>query len=350
MAHLIIIYVTTAITLLIGGILLVYAGDNFSRRYLSILLLVIGGLSLIQILFNGGNSQEDGCLSPVQLQTGCALALSLCLYPLMVVRPGWLTMRRLLWILFPFGIMQLTYILISGIKITYLASLSELPHCLEFPDVWVRCGWFVLAHIYTLSLSLLPLYLCRHLQQESIHWLYWLCLLNICTTISFDYLVLVNNVAAICFNRLFLCATILFLFFQALYADSPAQGIPKQYVEEPLPAIRYSSLIEKLMTMMQADSPWRDSALTLPQLATMLGTNRSTLSLIIRDQGFGSFPEFINHYRIDEFKRLVNENSRMNISDAWYTAGFRSKSTFYRYFYQHEGMTPSDYVQKLRKL
>lgn len=104
------------------------------------------------------------------------------------------------------------------------------------------------------------------------------------------------------------------------------------------------------MTMMQADSPWRDSALTLPQLATMLGTNRSTLSLIIRDQGFGSFPEFINHYRIDEFKRLVNENSRMNISDAWYTAGFRSKSTFYRYFYQHEGMTPSDYVQKLRKL
>ena len=58
-----------------------------------------------------------------------------------------------------------------------------------------------------------------------------------------------------------------------------------------------------------------------------------------------NFYEFINQYRIDEVKRLMDDpaNKHLKLISLAYDAGFNSKASFNRIFKQMTEMTPSQY-------
>ena len=62
-----------------------------------------------------------------------------------------------------------------------------------------------------------------------------------------------------------------------------------------------------------------------------------------------NFFDYVNNYRVEEFKKLVNDPAKKDDKLIFlaYDAGFNSKSTFNTAFKKFTGQTPSDYRNSL---
>ncbi|MEG2282701.1 MAG: AraC family transcriptional regulator, partial [Rikenellaceae bacterium] len=106
-------------------------------------------------------------------------------------------------------------------------------------------------------------------------------------------------------------------------------------------------LHKRLLSLLHEKPLWRDPDITITDLATMLGTNRTTLSKVIKDAGYDGFYGLINTCRVKEFIYIIEHEKIKGIHDTFYDVGFRSKATAIRYFRQQTGVTPSSYIQQL---
>lgn len=104
-------------------------------------------------------------------------------------------------------------------------------------------------------------------------------------------------------------------------------------------------LLRQLDKLMETDKLYRSSELSLPELARLLGTNRTKLSEIIRFKGFTNFSAYLNSYRLEEFMHIMSINGADKISDAASQAGFGCKASLYRCFISVYGVSPSEYLK-----
>lgn len=108
-------------------------------------------------------------------------------------------------------------------------------------------------------------------------------------------------------------------------------------------------LNENLIRYMEDEKPYLNPELSLPELADSLNIPRNQLSGVINRFHKINFYEFVNQYRVDEVKRLMNDadNKRFKLISLAYDAGFNSKASFYRIFKQLTKMTPTEYLASL---
>ena len=107
-------------------------------------------------------------------------------------------------------------------------------------------------------------------------------------------------------------------------------------------------LKEKLETIMLEEKLYRNPGLTLSELAQKIGTNRHSLSKVIND-GLGmNFNDFVNSYRVSEFKILALDENYKNhtLLAIAYIVGFNSKSAFNRSFKKLEQCTPREFLKR----
>jgi AraC-like DNA-binding protein len=106
-------------------------------------------------------------------------------------------------------------------------------------------------------------------------------------------------------------------------------------------------LEDALMTLMDRDRPWRDSELTLADLADRLSTTPHKVSEVLNAQIGQTFYDFVNGYRVREVQRRIaaGDAQRLKMLALALDAGFASKSTFNVVFKKHTSQTPSDYRQ-----
>lgn len=104
-------------------------------------------------------------------------------------------------------------------------------------------------------------------------------------------------------------------------------------------------LKDALTAVMDRDRPWRDSNLTLADLAERLSTTPHKLSEVLNSQLEQTFYDFVNGYRVREVQRRIaaGETQRFTMLSLALDAGFASKSTFNVVFKKHTSRTPSDY-------
>jgi AraC-like DNA-binding protein len=105
----------------------------------------------------------------------------------------------------------------------------------------------------------------------------------------------------------------------------------------------------KLLALMTSDKPFLSQDLTLQKLSERLKTSSHNLSEVINTKMHQSYFDFINQYRIEEFKsRLADpESERYNLLSIAFDSGFQSKGTFNSIFKKFTGMTPSEYKARL---
>jgi AraC-like DNA-binding protein len=105
-----------------------------------------------------------------------------------------------------------------------------------------------------------------------------------------------------------------------------------------------------LMALMEKERPWRDSELTLADLAERLSTTPHKLSEVLNSQLHQTFYDFVNGYRVREVQRRIAAGEAQNVTmlSLAMDAGFASKSTFNVVFKKHTRQTPSDYRQTAR--
>ncbi len=114
---------------------------------------------------------------------------------------------------------------------------------------------------------------------------------------------------------------------------------------------KYSNeqLSKQLIELFLIKNAYRNPDLKITDVAQLLGTNRTYVSELINNEFKCSFVEFVNHYRFNEAKRLLNEDNSENYSlnEISEHAGFGSPGTFIRVFRQFEGITPGRYRENL---
>jgi AraC-like DNA-binding protein len=117
-------------------------------------------------------------------------------------------------------------------------------------------------------------------------------------------------------------------------------GLSEQSAEE---------IKRKLLALMTSHKPYLNKDLTLQKLAALLNTSSHNLSEVINTRMHQSYYDFINQYRIAEFKnRLADPASdRYNLLSIAYDSGFQSKGTFNLIFKKLTGMTPSEFKATL---
>jgi AraC-like DNA-binding protein len=100
-----------------------------------------------------------------------------------------------------------------------------------------------------------------------------------------------------------------------------------------------------LLSVMDEACPWKDSSLTLADLAARLDTTPHKLSEVLNSQVGETFYDFVNGYRVREVQRRIaaGEAKGTKILALALEAGFASKSTFNQVFKKHTSQTPSDY-------
>ena len=92
---------------------------------------------------------------------------------------------------------------------------------------------------------------------------------------------------------------------------------------------------------------YQDNTLTLQKLAQLLGTNRQYLSNYINQEKHESFYVYINDFRLEEAKRLLdskNEENHHSVEEISLMSGFNSYITFLRSFKKKYGQTPLQYL------
>ena len=102
---------------------------------------------------------------------------------------------------------------------------------------------------------------------------------------------------------------------------------------------------------MQADQLYRNSKLTVADLAIHIGMPVDAVSQAINRLIGVSFFELINRYRVGEVQAAMEDEERLRVETILgvaFDAGFSSKTAFNEAFRRHSGMTPSQYLKGAR--
>ncbi len=105
------------------------------------------------------------------------------------------------------------------------------------------------------------------------------------------------------------------------------------------------ALFARIVRIMAEQRPWADPELEVGGLAAMLDTNPNAVSRALSRAGVTTFYAFVNLHRVREAERLLLDpnEARVKVEALGRQAGFRSRSTFFKAFREHTGLTPSEY-------
>jgi len=122
----------------------------------------------------------------------------------------------------------------------------------------------------------------------------------------------------------------------------------QKYSKTGLDATESKSIAARVEKYMESEKPHLDPSLTLPELGNLLSLSKHQLSQVINQEFQVNFFEFLNNYRIAEFKKqTVNpDNAHLSLLGIAFESGFNSKATFNQVFKKKEGMTPSAFLKQ----
>lgn len=110
-------------------------------------------------------------------------------------------------------------------------------------------------------------------------------------------------------------------------------------------------LAQQLENLMGQEKLYINPKLKIADLAEHLHTPSYKLSYLFSQYLNQTFYDYVNDFRILEFKRLVSkgEYKLYSLNALMEKCGFISRSSFFRHFKKHEGMTPNEYISSLDK-
>lgn len=136
-----------------------------------------------------------------------------------------------------------------------------------------------------------------------------------------------------------------------LSSGEDEKQLAKKTVEKTLPGPKNENeaFISRLMSFMEKRQAYLEPEISIGKLARMLEVRPQYLSDVLNNQLNQSFFEFINKYRVEEFKvqSAAASSSHLSIMGIAYNCGFNSKASFYRAFKKFTGMSPSAYMERV---
>jgi len=117
------------------------------------------------------------------------------------------------------------------------------------------------------------------------------------------------------------------------------------YKKSGLRQIQMQAIYEKMLYAMQSENLFMQSTLSLQELSDLLNIPPHHITQTLNEFSRQNFYDFVNSYRVNEFKKRVDKGDAENFSllGIAFDCGFNSKSSFNRIFKNTTGLTPSKY-------
>lgn len=331
---------STAVALCCAWITVRHSEGYRMRRIWAWTLLIWGlldGIYVLSWLLMGKPVMNMGAyeLTTMELALGNLLGWSLLLFPTEALRPGWLNARRaLLQILPMYVLIALDYILPVNLRILvalYPAVLIVLllTHVREY-RLWCEDNFSSLEDIDERSI----------IRYIFVGFLIVAVYIYMC--VSHDHARGFTQQWLVIFILAYGTDLILFRrdpweqVWLSMKSNSPKEDIQTQSNEA------YRQALEEWM---EKEKPYLNPDFKLVDLQNVLPMNRTYLSQFIHAEYGCSFYLFVNRYRVEEAKRLMNENPGMKMADVSASCGFSSPSVFSRTFTAIAGQLPKDWVK-----
>lgn len=130
-------------------------------------------------------------------------------------------------------------------------------------------------------------------------------------------------------------------------SSDDAASLAGKYQKVKLDEEECKRIVAQLKDYIEKEKVYTNAELKMKDLADVLHLSAPKLSQVFNLYLKENYYEFINRYRLDEFKRLIDqgEYKRYTITALSEQCGFR-KSSFFSTFRRIEGMTPAEYLRK----
>lgn len=174
------------------------------------------------------------------------------------------------------------------------------------------------------------------------------------------HLTLIGSDSGLFFNQAnliyFLIVGYIFIYLflnypMVIYETDLEREVPEKekYQFSSLSSEKAKKYLNDMNTYMLEEKPFLDPDLSLQQLSVKLNIPHTILSEIMNNVVNQNFYDYVNNFRVEEFKRLAsNKNNRhLKILSMAYDSGFKSKTTFNTTFKKFTGQTPSEFMKTL---
>lgn len=138
-----------------------------------------------------------------------------------------------------------------------------------------------------------------------------------------------------------------------LCMNADKDNVPEsRYRKSGLSEKTASEISGRLMELMEKEKPYLDTELTLRSLSEKLDVSQHNLSEVINTKLETNFFDLINKYRVEEFKKKLEnpESFNYNLLAIAMDSGFNSKTSFNVIFKKFTQMTPSQYRARLKAM
>lgn len=128
--------------------------------------------------------------------------------------------------------------------------------------------------------------------------------------------------------------------------STPAE---EKYKTNRLTEEECKELHKKLVAYVEKEKPYIHPDLKMGDLASALDTSSHSLSYLLNQYLNQSYYDFINEYRVTQFKKMVADShySRYTLTALAELCGFSSRASFFRSFKKSTGVTPNEYIRSI---
>jgi len=128
-------------------------------------------------------------------------------------------------------------------------------------------------------------------------------------------------------------------------------AVKEKYARQSLSDENQRDILEKLKIIMGDKKPYLKDNISIKDLSCELDIPSHHLSIVINNKLGKNFYNFINGYRVEDAKNILQDplSAEVSIISIAYKVGFNSKSTFNTVFKKTTGLTPTQFREESRK-
>lgn len=354
----------------LGGIMMLLRSfGNRARLILAWSMIMWALMAVIRISVNSYVDEVKEAFHPDVLIASCFVTACLASYVIEKLRPGFLTFRRFAVFLSPVVIGGLSYL-------TYRLSGGEIHIFYSIKDVFTYFNIDVFLRLLVLALTLfymiLPIYLVVKYADEytaylsenvsdpenyDLRWLKRTMLVLSILYFLYAVLLLTDRTILYVVIKAIMLIVWFYFFYKALFLkniriehtfrngwDLPSNDDEEEDDDdEEQRGALFKRYAEEVNTWFEREKPYLNDDLRLTDLQRVFPISRSYLSQLFNKELGMSFSDYVNQFRIEESKRLMDAEPLASIQEIAERSGFHSISTFRRAFTKHTGIIPSEY-------
>ena len=128
-----------------------------------------------------------------------------------------------------------------------------------------------------------------------------------------------------------------------------SSAVEEKYKTNRLTEEECKELHKKLVAYVEKEKSYINPDLKMGDLASALDTSSHSLSYLLNQYLNQSYYDFINEYRVTQFKKMVADSqySRYTLTALAELCGFSSRASFFRSFKKSTGVTPNEYIRSI---